>query len=219
MAGDTPDPAVMDNLRFFGLALGMFAAVFFGMKWLLTPHPLQADPRIPTFQRIDPDSPRAKFEASSISDNDATRDRLRHAVLEGAKALHDDPCNDALKARYIGAVNDYARALTSIVPCLRTQTCGKTDWPRLELAGHAFGTPLDHRVHEAMQQVHAKGLFKRGDFPDDTVNLMAEMAADPAIRPEPKIDPNSATEQQLAAQQRMATEFRHPDVCAGAGAQ
>ncbi len=64
-----------------------------------------------------------------------------------------------------------------------------------------------------MQEVHAKGVFRRGDFPDDTVNLVAEMAGDPAIRPEPKVDPRSATEQQVAAQQRMAAAFRHPDVC------
>ena len=208
----------MDNLRFFGLALSMFVAVFFGMRWLLTPQSLQPDARIPTFQRVEPNSPRAQFEASSISDNDTTRDKLRHAVLDDAKALNDDPCNRALKEHYVEAADNYARALTSVVPCLRTQTCGKTDWPRLELAGHAFGTPLDHRVHEAMQEVHAKGVFRRGDFPDDTVNLVAEMAGDPAIGPEPKIDPNSATKQQVAAQQRMAAEFRHPDVCAGAGA-
>jgi hypothetical protein len=209
----------MDNLRFFGLALSMFVAVFFGMRWLLTPQSLQPDARIPTFQRVEPDSPRAQFEASSISDNDTTRDKLRHAVLDDAKALNDDPCNSALKQHYVEAANNYARALTGVVPCLRTQTCGRTDWPRLELAGHAFGTPLDHRVHEAMQKVHAKGVFRRGDFPDDTVNLLAEMAGDPAIRPEAKIDPNSATKQQVAAQQRMAAEFRHPDVCAGASAQ
>ena len=43
----------MDNLRFFGLALGMFAAVFFGMKWFLTVQPLKPDARLPTFQRVD----------------------------------------------------------------------------------------------------------------------------------------------------------------------
>jgi hypothetical protein len=74
-------------------------------------------------------------------------------------------------------------------------------------------------VHEAMQQVHAKGLFKRGDFPADTVYLVAEMAADPAIRPEAKIDPRFATQQQIAAQQRMANAFRHADVCASGTVQ
>jgi len=209
----------MDNVRFFGLALSMFVAVFCGMRWLLTPQPLHPDARLPTFQRIEPNSARAQLEASSISDDDATRDKLRHAVLDDAKALKDDPCNSALKEHYIEAANSYARALTSIVPCLGTQTCGKADWPRLELSGRAFGTPLDHRVHEAMQQVHAKGVFKRGDFPDDTVNLVAEMAADPAIRPEPKVDPHFVTEKDIDAQRRMAAAFRHPDVCAGAGAE
>ncbi len=108
----------MDNLRFFGLALSMFVAVFFGMRWLLTPQSLQPDARIPTFQRIEPDSPRAQFEASSMSDNDTTRDKLRHAVLDDAKALNDDPCNNALKQHYVEAANNYARALTSVVPCL-----------------------------------------------------------------------------------------------------
>lgn len=209
----------MDNLRFFGLALGLFAAVFFGMKWMFTVKPLKPNAAVPTFQRIEPGSPRAQFLSSSISDGDATRDTLRHAVLDNAKALNDDPCNNALKEHYVDAANNYARALTGVVPCLRTQTCGKSDWQKLELAGRAFGTPLDRRVHEAMQQVHAKGLFKRGDFPDDTVNLVAEMAADPAIRPEPKVDPHFATAQQIAAQQRMAAAFHHPNVCAGTDAQ
>jgi hypothetical protein len=207
------------NVRFFGLALSMFVAMFFGMRWLLTPQRLQPDARLPTFQRIEPNSARAQLEASSISDGDATRDKLRHAVLDEAKALNDEPCNTALKEHYVEAANNYARALTSVVPCLGTHTCGKTDWPRLELTGRAFGTPLDQRVHEAMQQVHAKGLFKRGDFPADTVYLVAEMAADPAIRPEAKIDPRFATQQQIAAQQRMANAFRHADVCASGTVQ
>jgi hypothetical protein len=209
----------MDNVRFFGLALSMFVAVFFGVRWLLTPQPLQPDARLSTFQRIEPNSARAQLEASSISDGDATRDKLRHAVLDDAKALNDDPCNSALKAHYVDAADNYARALTSVVPCLGTHTCGKTDWPRLELTGRAFGTPLDQRVHEAMQQVHAKGLFKRGDFPADTVYLVAEMASDPAIRPEPKVDPRFMSEKDIVAQQRMAAAFRHPDVCAGGTAQ
>ncbi|MGC2591886.1 MAG: hypothetical protein WA425_08175, partial [Xanthobacteraceae bacterium] len=85
----------MDNVRFFGLALSMFVAVFFGVRWLLTPQPLQPDARLSTFQRIEPNSARAQLEASSISDGDATRDKLRHAVLDDAKALNDDPCNSA----------------------------------------------------------------------------------------------------------------------------
>jgi hypothetical protein len=95
----------MDNVRFFGLALSMFVAVFFGMRWLLTPQPLHPDARLPTFQRIEPNSARAQLEASSISDDDATRDKLRHAVLDDAKALKDDPCNSALKEHYIEAAN------------------------------------------------------------------------------------------------------------------
>jgi|HubBroStandDraft_6_1064221.scaffolds.fasta_scaffold782133_2 hypothetical protein len=173
----------MDNVRFFGLAVGMFAAVFFGMKWFLTVQPLQPDARIPTFQPADPDSPRSQLMASSISDNDATRDRLRNAVLEDSRALYDDPCNDNLKARYIKAVNDYARAWLSIVPCLTTRTCRNADSLNIERAAEAFGTPSDHRVREAMQQVHAKGVFKLGDFPNDTARMVAELAADGAINP------------------------------------
>jgi hypothetical protein len=173
----------MDNLRFFGLAAFMFATVFFGAKWFLTPQPLQPDARIPTFQRVDPDSPRAQLMSSSISDNDATRDRLRHAVLDYAKALNDDPCNDRLKAHYIEAVTNYARAWLSIAPCFGSLTCRQADSKRLDLAQHAFGTPLDARLHEAMQQVHAKGIFKHGDFPNETTPLVAAWANDGAIDP------------------------------------
>jgi len=173
----------MDTLRFVALAVGLFAAAFVGTKWLFTVHPLKPDARVPTFQRYDRDSPRAQLEQSSVSDNDATRDRLRNELLSDAKALDADPCNDALKAKYIKAANDYMRAWLAIAPCLKTQTCRNADWSSIELAGKAFGTPLDHRVREAVQQVHAKGVFKFGDFPNDTARMMAEFAADPGINP------------------------------------
>jgi hypothetical protein len=173
----------MDTVRFLGLAAGMFAAVFLGMSWLLTVRPLQPDARVPTFQRVDKDSPRFQLEQSSISDDDPTRDRLRHEVLEDAKALDDDPCNHVLKTRYVKAVNDYARAWISIVPCVGPRTCGSSDSAKLDRAAHAFGTPLDHRVREAMQRVHAKAEFRLDDFPNDTAPLVAELAADGSINP------------------------------------
>jgi hypothetical protein len=168
----------MDNLRFFGLAVGMFAAVFFGMKWFLTVQPLQPDARVPTFQRYDPDSPRAQLESSSIGDDDPTRDRLRHEVLDYAKALSDDPCNKTLKKHYVQAVNDYARAWLSIVPCFATLSCRSADSKNLDRATQAFGSPLDRRVREAMQQLHAKRIFKLGDFPNDDSLLVAYLAND-----------------------------------------
>lgn len=173
----------MGTLRFLGLAVGMFAAVFFGMRWLLTVRPLQPDARLPTFQRVDKDSPRFQLEQSSISDNDPTRDRLRQEVIEDARALKDDPCNDVLKARYIKAANEYAHAWISIVPCLGGRTCGSSDSPKLDRAAHAFGSPLDLRVREAMQAVHAKAAFRLGDFPNDTAVLVAQLAADGSINP------------------------------------
>jgi hypothetical protein len=173
----------MNNLRFFGLAAFLFAAVFFGMKWFLTVTPLQADARLPTFQQVDPDSQQRQLMSSSISDNDTVRDRLRHAVLDEAKALDHDPCSQISKARYVEAVNAYARAWISIVPCLRTHTCGSSDSQKLDRAAHAFGSPLDLRAREAMQRVHRKTVFKLGDFPNDDAPLVAELAADGAINP------------------------------------
>lgn len=174
----------MGTLRFLGLAAGMFAAVFFGMRWLLTVHAMQPDARLPTFQQVDKDSPRFQLEQSSISDDDPTRDRLRHEVLEDAKSLNDDPCNPTLKARYIRAVNDYAHAWISIAPCLGNHTCHSgADSALMDRAAHAFGSPLDHRVREAMVAVHAKASFKLGDFPNDTAVLVATMARDGSINP------------------------------------
>jgi hypothetical protein len=173
----------MDTVRFFGLAAGMFAAVFLGMSWLLTVRPLQPDARLPSFQQVDKDSPRFQVEQTSISDDDPTRDRLRQEVLDDARALKDDPCNDILKTRYIKAANAYAHAWISIAPCLGTRTCGSADSSRIDRAAHAFGSPLDHRVREAMQRVHAKAVFKLGDFPNDTAPLVADLAADGSINP------------------------------------
>ncbi len=88
----------MDTVRFLGVAAGMFAAVFLGMSWLLTVHPLQPDARLPTFQRVDNrQSALSSSNNSSVSDDDPTRDRLRNEVLDDAKSLDDDPCNRRLK--------------------------------------------------------------------------------------------------------------------------
>jgi hypothetical protein len=182
----------MGTLRFLATAVGMFTAVFIGMQWLLTVRPLTPDARVPTFQPVDADSPRQQLQQSTISDDDPTRDRLRHDVLDYAKALNDDPCNDRLKAAYIKAAVAYVRAWISIAPCLATQSCYGADSSRLDRATHAFGSPLDLRVRDAMQTVHAKGIFGVGDFPKDTVHLVAELAADGSI--------NSAKDTQ---------EFRH----------
>ena len=173
----------MDSIRFYALAVGLFFAVFLGGKWLLIPTvvPLQPDARLPTFQRVDPDDPRTKLEQTSVSDNDATRDRLRNEVLDYAKAVHDDPCNEVLRKNYIKAVVAYARAWISIVPCIGTQTCRNADSPLLERAQHAFGTPLDLRVREAMRSAHARATFGTGDFPKDTVHLVADLAADSSL--------------------------------------
>jgi hypothetical protein len=65
----------MDMLRFLGLAALMFAAAFLGMNWYLRVEPVKPDPRMPTFERVDADSPASKLAKSSISDGDVTRDR------------------------------------------------------------------------------------------------------------------------------------------------
>ena len=140
---------------------------------------LKPDARLPTFHRVDPNDPKFKLEQSSyVSDNDPVRDRLRNEVLDFARAVRDDPCNAVLKKNYIGAVVAYARAWISIVPCVGTRSCRGADSQALDRAARAFGTPLDIRVREAMRVAHAKAIFGPADFPKDTINLVAELAAD-----------------------------------------
>jgi hypothetical protein len=86
-----------------------------------------------------------------------------------------------LKARYVAAVVAYVRAWTSIAPCLAARTCGGSDSSLLDRARQAFGSPLDRRVRDAMQAVHAKATFGSGDFPQDTVHLVSDLAADGAV--------------------------------------
>ena len=162
----------------------MFAAVFFGMQWLLTVQPLQPDARLPTFQRVDKDSPRFQLEQTSISDNDPTRDRLRHEVLDDAKALNDDPCNDVLKRRYIKAVNDYARAWISIVPCLGARTAVH----RIRRSWNAPPTHSARRSIIACAKRCRKSMPRRRSssaiFPNDTAVLVGRsLAADGSINP------------------------------------
>jgi hypothetical protein len=173
----------MGNLRFIGTALGLFVAVFFGVRWWMAPPALKPDPRLPTFHQVDVNSPRFKFEQSSASDNDAVRDQLRHEVLDWAKALKDEPCNDTVKAGYIRAATKYAQAWLSIAHCVATSTCSQSDNARLDQAQKAFGSPLDHRVREAMRSVHETGAIQKGDFPGDVVRLVAQFANDAAINP------------------------------------
>jgi hypothetical protein len=173
----------MGNLRFLGAAAVLFVAAFLGSKWLLAPSGLRGDPRLPVFQRVDTNSPRYQFEQSSITDGDSTRDRLRAELMDYAQALTADPCNDVLKKHYIEAADAYARAWIAIVPCIASRTCRQSDSKRLDLAAQAFGTPMDHRLREAMQQLHAKHIFKLGDFPDDTAFLVADLANDGSINP------------------------------------
>ena len=53
----------------------------------------------------------------------------------------------------------------------------------MDLAAQAFGSPLDLRVRDAMQKVHARGVFGIGDFPQDTVALVSQLAADGSVNP------------------------------------
>jgi hypothetical protein len=173
----------MGTFRFLGTVAVLFVATFFGMQWLLAPRPLRGDPRLPVFERVDKNSPRYQLEQSSITDGDPTRDRLRAELMDYAQALAAEPCNDVLKKHYIEAANAYARAWIAIVPCISTRTCRQADSKRIDLAAQAFGTPMDHRLREAMQQLHAKHIFKLGDFADDDAFLVAELANDGSINP------------------------------------
>ena len=171
----------MGTARFAVIVTAVLLASFFGMKWLLTVQPLQPDARLPTFHHVDVDSERYKLEQSSASDDDEVRDRLRNDVLGYAKPLSDDPCNETLKANYVKAVVAYARAWTSIAPCVAIRSCTSWDSEKLDRARKAFGTPQDHRVRDAMMKVHTKVTFGTADFPEDTTRLVAELAADEAI--------------------------------------
>jgi hypothetical protein len=171
----------MAAARFLVMIAVMLVAGFFGTRWLMTPQPLQPDARIPTFRHIDATSLPRTYDQTHASDDDPVRDRLRKEVLDYAKALGDDPCNQVLKHSYIKAVVAYARAWISIAPCLGSQTCGGSDSSRLDRGRQAFGSPLDIRVREAMQSTHVKASFGVADFPKDTTHLIADLAADPSI--------------------------------------
>jgi hypothetical protein len=173
----------VQNLRTIAAALALSVAVFLTARWLLEP-PLQPlKPPLPTFHRVDVNDPQFKLQSSFVSDNDPERDALRRAVLDAADALKDDPCDDSLKARYIVAAVNCARAWLKMSPCVGTRTCGQSDLARLELTQKAFGTPADHRVREAMSRVHMSGAIFKGDFPADAAVVLANLAPGPGINP------------------------------------
>jgi hypothetical protein len=178
----------MGTGRFIAVAIALCVLSYASVQSLIVVRPLKPDSRIPSFHRIDPDSPRTKVEASHASDMDPVRDGLRHAVLDSAESLSDAPCNDAIKARYVKAVTDYARAWLSVAPCLVTR-CSQADGPSIERAIEAFSSPLDHRVREAMEKAHETDALREDDFPKDVVRHVAGLASDPLINPlaEPSI--------------------------------
>jgi hypothetical protein len=157
-----------------------------GLLWFLSNpvviavklEPLKASAEIPTFHRVQDD-----LRRGVDVDIDVVRNGLRGAVLAAADDLKSDPCNPALKARYIEAASKYARAWLSIAACAGTRTCGPADGARLNRAQKAFGSALDHRVREAMKKVHETDIFVKGDFAKDVVVLVAEMAGDGVINP------------------------------------
>jgi hypothetical protein len=181
----------MGNGRLIAIAIALCAVSYAATQWLSAVRviPLKPDQRVPSFHRVDPDSPRTQVEASHASDMDPVRDRLRWAVVDSADSLSSDPCNDGLKARYVNAATNYARAWLSVAPCVATRTCSSADEPLLQRAQEAFGSPLDHRVRDAMHKAHQTDAIRDGDFPKDVVNHVALLAADPVINPlaEPKI--------------------------------
>jgi hypothetical protein len=172
----------MGVLRFAAVALAAFLAVI-TIQWL-SGRPPNIKLLQPAFHRVDVNSPREKLEASDASDNDSVRDGLRHALMDAAEDLAREPCNKEIKARYVEAATKYVRAWLSVVPCLATKTCGSSDSPRLDRAQQAFGSPLDHRVREAMKIIHRRGAFVTADFPHDAVGMVAMLAADPVINPQ-----------------------------------
>lgn len=169
--------STVETLRFFSLFALCIAIGFFAVRWLIEGGANQ----LPVFHTVDVNSPKAKYEASSASDNDAKRDELRQAVLSAANDLAKNPCDSVYLIRYVQAATDYARAWLAIVPCFANDTCTNADSKRIDLVQTRFGTPLDNRVKEAMARAHAARTLKASDFPPDTVSLLVSLAADTTL--------------------------------------
>ena len=173
----------MSNTRLFGAAAALAGLTFFGVYWWLKP----ASPRLvaSTFHRVDVNSRDDKLETSSESENDGRRDKLRNDALDAANVLVNAPCDPLAKARYIEAATKYVRGWFSVAPCMAEIGRCNSDGgdKQLDRVQQVFGTPLDRRVREAMQRAHETDAIVEGDFPRDTLLLLAQMAADPVISP------------------------------------
>jgi hypothetical protein len=176
-----------NTLRIAGSAVILFLAAFLLGQGLLgqglfAVRPLHPGALLPTLPHTD--GPDRSLDPSAVSGTDRARDRLRHEVLDQAKALDDDPCSAPLKTHYVRAVVDYMRAWFSIAPCLRTHDCGAGDSQVVDRAERAFGSPLDLRVRDAMRTVHAKVMLRADDFPQDTIDLVSQLAGDNLANPD-----------------------------------
>src|SRR5258708_26553261 len=114
---------------------------------------------------------------------DAVRDGLGWTVVDQAESLRSDRCNDVLKARYISAATNYARAWLSVAPCVATRTCSSADQPLLQRAQEAFGSPLDHRVQDAIREADQTDAIRDEHFPNDVVSHLALLATAQALHP------------------------------------
>jgi hypothetical protein len=179
----------MDSIRFAGLVVVAFAISFAAALWLVIPQTPMLASILPSQPRVEAQVQPLPVPHADAADSEDARDALRNAVLEAAKDLQHEPCNDIMKARYVEAATRYARAWLSIVPCFGTRRCGAADEARLDRVQRIFGTPLDHQAREAMEEAHETGALKEGDFPSDVALLVATFARDPGINPhaDPKI--------------------------------
>jgi hypothetical protein len=177
----------MFDLRFIALTVGLFAAAFFGVRWLTAGAPvplptvvsLQPDPHIPTFveksrKDIAEQHERDWLASQTVQgDDDPERNRLRAAVIEAATGFTLSPCNDALKTQYLDAAAAYARAFVTLGGCPNYPSCIPDD-AAMERANQIFRSPADARVKRAITAVHRMGISVK-DYPGRIGSAVAHL--------------------------------------------
>lgn len=175
----------MPDFRFMVAVVALFAASFFGVRWLAAGAPvplptvteLKPDARLPTFHPYDARTDRKGWVETKTSqgDNDPERDKLREAVIAAATAYRMSPCNEEFRRQFLVAAGGYARAFQLALGCERSHWCAIDD-ARREQAVKAFGSPYDKRVKEAIAKVHDMGTIARDDYADGYGSIVAMLA-------------------------------------------
>ncbi len=159
-------------IRFFLYVSMAFVTAFVGVSWAARGFPIHFSYPVPiaTLQpnvssTFGDDSTQKKHQ-SEVQDQlqspeNATRNALRLDALQAANAYALSPCGPGFKAELVKTPTAYAKGYMDIRGCTFMGCSDK----KVDAAGAAFDSPLDHRVQDALKDAFDQDGITVEEFP------------------------------------------------------